>query len=74
MVFAVSEDFLLRILGGFLLTYMIFLYLKPRFKLAKTDTNAVVGGALSGFFAGILGVSPFPRVEALETPPKIAPR
>jgi uncharacterized protein len=49
------EDTLKRMLGGFLLTYVIFVWLNPRWKLPKTDSNALIGGGLSGFFAGLFG-------------------
>ena len=56
MVFEVSEQILSQILGGFLIAYVIFLFLKPKFKIAKNNIIAISGGALSGFFAGIFGV------------------
>jgi len=45
-----------RILGIFLILYAVFLSLKRRWALPKTNTTAVCGGLLSGLFAGIFGV------------------
>lgn len=50
------ETQLKRILGVFLIAYVVFLTKKTKWKLAQTNTNALVGGGLSGFFAGIFGV------------------
>lgn len=51
-----SEEILKRMLGGFLLVYVIFIWVNPKWKLSKNNTNALVGGGLSGFFSGIFGV------------------
>jgi len=56
VVFKVSEKLLSQILGGFLVAYVIFLFLKPSFRIPKNSATALSGGALSGFFAGIFGV------------------
>ena len=56
IVFSVSPKILSQILGGFLLFYVIFLFLKPTFKIPKNSLTAISGGALSGFFAGLFGV------------------
>lgn len=56
IIFSVSEKLLSQILGGFLVTYVLFLFLKPSFKIPKNSATAISGGALSGFFAGIFGV------------------
>jgi uncharacterized protein len=50
------EEILKRMLGGFLLAYVAFVWFKPKWKLPKTNTNALVGGGLSGLFSGIFGV------------------
>lgn len=50
------EEILQRMLGGFLLAYIAFIWIKPAWKLPKTNTNALVGGGLSGLFSGIFGV------------------
>ena len=56
LTFQISEKILMKILGGFLLAYVIFIFLKPGFRLSKNKKNMIAGGALSGFFAGIFGV------------------
>lgn len=45
-----------RILGGFLIFYVFFLFSHRRWKLSKTTTTAVGGGLLSGVCAGFFGV------------------
>jgi uncharacterized protein len=56
VVFSVSEIILSRILGVFLLIYVLFILIKPGFKVASNIPTAMGGGALSGFFAGVFGV------------------
>ena len=45
-----------RILGAFLIGYVVFLLLKRKWTLPKTRATSVCGGALSGLFAGFFGV------------------
>lgn len=45
-----------RILGVFLVLYVIYLFLRRQWSLPKTDATAVCGGFLSGLFAGFFGV------------------
>jgi uncharacterized membrane protein YfcA len=45
-----------KILGVFLILYVIFLFLKREWALPKTHSTAVCGGLLSGLFAGFFGV------------------
>ena len=52
----ISPLILKRFLGGFLILYMIYLFFKQKWKIPKTDKTAILGGSLSGFFAGIFGV------------------
>lgn len=54
--FDVPEGLLQRLLGAFLLAYVVFLVLHQRWKLPDATPVALTGGALSGFFAGIFGV------------------
>lgn len=56
LIFAISNIVLSRILGAFLIGYVLFLVLKPAFKVRQSDFNAVLGGSLSGFLAGIFGI------------------
>jgi uncharacterized membrane protein YfcA len=45
-----------RILGVFLVLYVIFLLIKREWQLPKTSGTAVCGGILSGLSAGFFGV------------------
>jgi len=45
-----------RILGVFLILYVVYLFLKREWALPKTHSTAVCGGLLSGLFAGFFGV------------------
>jgi hypothetical protein len=50
------EEILIRMLGIFLLSYAIFIILKPKATLRKNTKNNIIGGSFSGFFAGIIGL------------------
>jgi uncharacterized membrane protein YfcA len=52
----VDEELLQRILGGVLLLYALFLFLRPFWKIPATTQMAIGGGAASGFMAGMFGV------------------
>lgn len=52
----VDGTFLLRILGGFLAVYAISLVVKTKMKIKAGTKTALVGGTLSGFFAGLFGI------------------
>jgi len=56
IVFEVPEGTLQRVLGGFLLMYVLYIFLKPTLKVPQRSATAIAGGALSGFFAGVFGV------------------
>ena len=45
-----------RILGAFLVLYVVYLFLKREWALPKRHSTAVCGGLLSGLFAGVFGV------------------
>jgi len=49
------QEFLARTLGIFLMTYAIFILLNPTFQIKKHISYAIIGGAISGFLAGIFG-------------------
>jgi len=51
-----GSQVLSTILGVFLITYVLFLAIKPRFKLEKSWRTAIIGGGISGFFAGMFGI------------------
>ena len=44
------------VLGVFLIVYAVYSFIKPKFGLKKSQLTAVVGGSLSGFFAGLIGL------------------
>ena len=52
----VPGDLLKRLLGVFLILYVVYLFNKKRWRVRKTSLTSVLGGSLSGFFAGIFGV------------------
>lgn len=56
MSLTVDEALLTRILGGFLLAYVLFIVFKSEWKLPEHKLTAGVGGLASGFAAGIFGV------------------
>ncbi|MBN3041143.1 MAG: sulfite exporter TauE/SafE family protein [Candidatus Omnitrophica bacterium] len=45
-----------KLLGIFLILYVVYLFMKQKWKIPKTNISSVIGGSLSGFFAGIFGV------------------
>jgi hypothetical protein len=53
---SISAVILKRLLGVFLIVYVIYLFMKQRWKIPRTNLTSVAGGSLSGFFAGIFGV------------------
>ncbi len=65
LVFSLPEALLSRILGAFLISYAAFLIIKPKLRIKHTNATIVTGGALSGFFAGIIGVGGAIRAAAL---------
>lgn len=56
LVFQAREDILARALGAFLLGYVVFIFLKPHFRIPQSPPTALGGGALYGLSAGIFGV------------------
>jgi len=50
------EDLMKRVLGLFLVGYVVFLWLNRNWKIKPSNTTALLGGSLSGFFAAIFGV------------------
>ena len=63
----IPEPNLRRMLGIFLVLYVVFLFIKSKWKLRQNDFNALVGGGLSGFFAGLFGVGGAVRGAFLTT-------
>lgn len=63
-----------RILGGFLLIYVAFLFTHRRWVLPKKTATAAGGGLLSGLFAGFFGVGGAVRgafLTAFDLPPEV---
>jgi len=56
LMFSISGTILARILGVFLIIYVVFLLAKSAFKVSQSTAAAAIGGALSGFAAGIFGM------------------
>jgi uncharacterized membrane protein YfcA len=61
----VDAELLLRTLGGVLTGYSALLLWKPGFRVRPLTRNAVIGGAASGFFAGLVGLGGILRGLAL---------
>ena len=53
---SVPQTLLSRVIGGLILSYVIFLYLKPEFKVREGKKNALLGGGLYGLSAGLSGI------------------
>ncbi len=51
----ISQPFLKLILGLFLVFYVLLSFFKPDFKVKSNMKNSLLGGGLSGFFAGLIG-------------------
>jgi uncharacterized membrane protein YfcA len=56
LVFIVSQTLLLQFLGIFLIGYALFSFINPTISFAPRPLTAIVGGFLSGFCAGFLGL------------------
>ena len=56
LISSLTESLLSRTLGIFLIAYVLYLFINPKFKFRPNSLNALAGGTLSGFFAGIFGV------------------
>lgn len=55
LTFDIDPQDMVRVLGGALSAYALFLLVDKGFRIRPLARNAVLGGALSGFFAGFLG-------------------
>jgi uncharacterized membrane protein YfcA len=56
MVSYVPQNILIIILGIFLLLFSILFLIKPNFRVPNSETSTIIGGALSGFLQGLLGI------------------
>jgi len=56
LVFNITAVVLSRILGSFLIIYVVYLFVKSSFKVKPNLVFGACGGALSGFLAGVFGI------------------
>ena len=56
LVFNIPTAVLSRVLGSFLILYVVYLFTKGSFKVKPSLVFGACGGALSGFFAGVFGI------------------
>jgi len=56
LTFQVPDAILSQAVGAALIGYVVFLAWKPALKVPQTDFTAILGGAFSGFIAGISGI------------------
>lgn len=56
LIFSISSTLLSRVLGVFLVVYVLFLLIRSSFQVPPSPATNVFGGALSGFCAGIFGM------------------
>lgn len=52
-----NQETILQILGYSIITYVAIILIKPKFKIPNNVLSSFLGGSLSGFFAGITGIS-----------------
>src|SRR3989344_2812823 len=51
----IPQEILKSVLGLFLLLFAVGSYMKPDFRFPAKKASAIIGGGLSGFFAGLIG-------------------
>lgn len=56
LISIIPMDVVKIILGVFLIAYAVYSFIKPTFGIKKSKPTAVVGGSLSGFLAGLIGL------------------
>jgi uncharacterized membrane protein YfcA len=56
LVFEIPSSVLSRILAGFIIFYVIYIFLRPDFKIKANRFSAALGGFASGFMAGVFGM------------------
>jgi len=59
------QNFLKFLLGIFLIAFVLFSWKNPKFKIKQTATNSAIGGAVSGFVAGLIGTGGAIRAAVL---------
>lgn len=56
LTFEISVNILSRLVGIFLIAYVLFIALRPKFRIKPSTSSALIGGTFSGFFGGLTGV------------------
>ncbi|HML06478.1 MAG TPA: sulfite exporter TauE/SafE family protein [Methanobacterium sp.] len=56
LVIYIPQNVLQIILGSFLLVFSVYSLLKPDFKVKAAKINTIIGGGLSGFLQGLVGI------------------
>jgi uncharacterized membrane protein YfcA len=56
LVLEAPANLLSRLLGVFIIIYVIYLFVNPFFRVRESNLSAAFGGAISGFLAGIFGM------------------
>src|SRR3989304_7581479 len=56
LVLQLPEALVSRFMGAILVAYVVFIWLRPSFKMKKSPLVASLGGAASGFLGGLTGV------------------
>jgi len=56
LTFQVSTLILSRLVGIFLIAYVLFITLRPKFKIKPNTVTALIGGGFSGLMGGLTGV------------------
>lgn len=56
LTFQISTVILSRIVGVFLIAYVAFITLRPKFKIKPNVASALIGGGFSGLLGGLTGV------------------
>lgn len=56
LISIIPLDVVKIVLGVFLIVYAVYSFVQPKFGLKKAKPTAVVGGSLSGFLAGLIGL------------------
>lgn len=56
LTFKIPTEILSRVVGIFLVAYVTFIVMRPKFKITPNRNTALFGGAFSGLFGGLTGV------------------
>jgi uncharacterized membrane protein YfcA len=56
LISVLHADIIKILIAVFLMVFSVYSWFKPDFKIKSNDRNAVIGGASSGFFAGLIGL------------------